>query len=115
MAAAERDRVALAAWLRRPGAGTFQRPARTLSATLRRRKHAGLQSDRRRAILSRFAAADETRFHQAARDYDAEEFAPGGFRIVPRPGIYQGQVPGNSRLTRSWTCDQDETRDPLFR
>src|SRR5437588_9181005 len=52
MAAAERDRIAAAARLRRTGPRTFQRPPRTLSSTLCRGQYSGLQSDYFGAVLS---------------------------------------------------------------
>src|SRR5262249_11716788 len=63
MAAAERDRAALAARVRRARSRTFKRPARALSPTLRRGQYSSLQSHYRRAVLSCPAATDETRLH----------------------------------------------------
>ena len=81
------------------GPGTFQRPARTLSPTLRGGQHPGLQSHDIRAVFSRVAPANETRFHQTARDHDAEKFVARRVRFVARGRIYQWKVRGNSRVT----------------
>src|SRR6266850_2236174 len=109
MAAAERDRFTSAAWLRRARSGTFERPARTVSPTFRGEQHPGLQSDHVRAVLSFASPPNETRLHQAACDHDAEEFVARRVRFFARGRIYQWQVRGNSRFTRSWTGQQNET------
>ena len=114
MATAERDCLAVAARLRRPGTGTFQRSPRTFPSTLRRGKHAGLQSNNRRSILPRSATPDETRLHQAARNHDAEESVAGGVRVVACGRIYQRQVRRNSRIARSRTGEQDEAGHSLL-
>src|SRR6266404_2940512 len=115
MAAAERDRIAAAARLRRTGPRTFQRPPRTLSSTLCRGQYSGLQSNYCGAVLSPAPPANETRLHQAARDHDTEEFIARRICVVARERIYQWQVRGNSRFSRSWTGRQNETRHSLFR
>src|SRR2546427_5931175 len=97
MAAAERGRIAAAARLRRTGPRTFQRPPRTLSSTLCRGQYSGLQSDYFGAVLSPAPPANETRFHQTARDHDAKEFVARRICVVARERIYQWKVRGNSR------------------
>src|SRR5207248_4693037 len=114
MAAAERDRIAAAARLRRTGPRTFQRPPRTLSSTLCRGQYSGLQSDYFGAVLSPAPPANETRFHQTARDHDAKEFVAGRICVIARERIYEWKVRGNSGFSRSWTGQQNETRDSLF-
>jgi hypothetical protein len=115
MATSQRDRIVVAARLRRSGAGTFQWPPGTLSSTVRRVEHAGLQPHDRRPILSRFAWTDETRFRQTARDHDAKEFVASRICFVTRRRIHQGEVRGNSRITRSRTGEQNEARGPFVR
>src|SRR5207253_5220472 len=87
MAAAERGRIAAAARLRRTGPRTFQRPPRTLSSTLCRGQYSGLQSDYFGAVLSPAPPANETRFHQTARDHDAKEFVALNLRRRPRKNL----------------------------
>src|SRR5438552_14705598 len=88
--------------------------ARTLSSTLCRGQYSGLQSDYFGAVLSPAPPANETRFHQTARDHDAKEFVARRICVVARERIYQWKVRGNSRLSRRWTGQQNETRDSLF-
>src|ERR1051325_5569885 len=114
MATAERNRVALTARLRRPGPGTFERASRAFPSTLRRGKHAGLQPHHRRAIFSRFATSDETRFHQAVDHYDTEKSAARGVRVVARGRVYQREVRRNSRVAGSWAGEEDEALDSLL-
>src|SRR5215207_5193348 len=67
------SRDALAAWLRRTRAGTFQRASRALSATVRGEQSTGLLSDDARAIFPLAATASETWNAATARRNDAEE------------------------------------------
>ena len=57
---------------RGPGAGTFLRPARALSAALRRRQHAGRLLHHAGELFPRAAAADAPQFPQAAGPDDAQ-------------------------------------------
>ena len=79
--------LALAAWLRRPGPGAFQRAARALSPGLRGGQYSGLQPDDFRAIFSRSAAPDEARLRQAAHHHDAEKSAPLRAGVVAHRGF----------------------------
>jgi len=53
------------------------------------------------AVLSPAPPANETRLHQAARDHDTEEFIARPNLRRRRERIYQWQVRGNSRFSRS--------------
>ena len=63
---------AAAARLRGPGAGTFLRPPRALSADVRGRQHAGGQLHDARQLLPHPAPPAEARHPQAAGHHDAE-------------------------------------------
>src|SRR5438270_3566469 len=114
MATAERNRVVVAARLRRPGTGTFERPPGKIFASVRRRQYSGLQSHDLGAILSRPAAANETRFRETSCHHDAEKFAPRRIRIFARGRIYQRPVRGNFRITGSWTGEQNKARHSVL-
>src|SRR6266849_7019049 len=73
---------AATARLRRPGSGTFQRAAGTLSTALRGEQSLRLLSDDARAVFSFVETTGDRRFRTTARRDDAEEpvaFAGCGF------------------------------------
>src|SRR3546814_14782545 len=72
MAADERPRSAVAAWLRGARAGTQLGAARAIPSALRRGQHADRQRDDAGELLPRPAASDPAQFPQAADHHDAE-------------------------------------------
>src|SRR5438876_12401848 len=89
MAAPEWSRFTPAAWLRRPGTRTLQRPAGAVPAIMCRGQHSGLQPHHLRAVFSCFATANETQFHQASHHHDAEKLAAREVRFVTRRRIHE--------------------------
>src|SRR5262245_11582012 len=75
MATLERHGNAAAPWVRRGGAGTFQRAARTIPAACRGRQHPGNKPDNAGAVLPRSPAADHATMAKATHHHDAEESA----------------------------------------
>src|ERR1700732_3764545 len=72
MAADVGSRLPPAAWLRRPGAGTFLGAARTLFAVVRRGQYAGGELHDTRQLFSHPAASIEPRQPQTAHPDDAK-------------------------------------------
>src|SRR5437016_9205983 len=67
--------AAVTARLRRPGSGTFQRAAGTLSTALRGEQSLRLLSDDARAVFSFVETTGDRRFRTTTGRNDAEEFA----------------------------------------
>ena len=98
MATAQRHRDAAAARLRRAGAGAFQRATRAFSSSVRGGQHPGLQRHDVRAVFSRPAPPDETRFRQAAHHHDAQKSVAFRAGVIADGRFHQRRVLGNSRI-----------------
>src|SRR5262249_16808972 len=88
IATTQRDCAIAPAWLRRPGAGTFECSHRALPPRVCRGQHPSLQSHHRRAVFSCATPPDETRFHQAAHYRYAEESVARQVCVVADGRIY---------------------------
>ena len=86
----------LAARLRRPGAGAFQRPARAFPPALRRGQYPGLQPDDAAQYFHVLRRQMKRDFRQAAHHHDAEEPAARGVRVFARGRFHQRPFRGNS-------------------
>ena len=76
MAAVVRPDTLFASWDVGSGPGAFFRPARAVSAIVRRQQHAGLRPDYPCPVLSPAAAANDQTTAEAAGGDDSKEPAP---------------------------------------
>ena len=97
------------------GARAFERPPRTISATVRRRQHAGRFPKHAGAILPRTAAASASSATAATRGNVAKEPASPSRSHVSRVGSVHGRVSSRARRPGHPTSHPPGRRNPRRR